>query len=169
MKTENRILKLLDKNKAGMNKREMCHFLDCTNKEVTRAIQNLQRSNLLNSEKHPSKSMQSHIYTRSYKRGLYICHYQLGRVRTYLIVRALRNGEYLDAHDVEKRTGIDITTVRQKLCALSNSGEILRIKPQTNKEKTRYKLSNYCSPEKKHFHNAFAALFYGAPIKQVTA
>ena len=145
-------------------------MLDAGKDRTQRAVQNLVRLKLIKGVKHPSMAFNGKFYMRElgFEKAKYICVNRLSKIRDYLIHRALRNGVELTAVQVHEKTGLNINVVRQKLNKMSGNNEILAIKPQNNKNRVLYKQINHCSPEKAHFHNAFAALYYGAKKKRVS-
>ena len=136
---------------------------------MNRAIQNLTRCNLLKAIKHPSIDYNGLFYVRGFKSGKYQCIKQLSKVRNYLILRTLRGGKQLTATQIQEKTGLNIHTVKQKLHKMAKNNEVLSIKSKNQSEKAIYLAIDNSSPEKAHFHNAFAACLHGAKRKRVTA
>ena len=170
MKLENRILQAINKSKSGgLTKKDLMYFTDTTEGKMNRAIQNLTRCNLLQSVKHPSINYSGLFYTRGFKAGKYQCINQLARVRNYLILRSLRGGKQLTASEIQEKTGFNIHMIKQKLSKMAANNEILSIKPKNKREKALYLAIDHCAPEKAHFHNAFAVVYYGAKKKRVRA
>ena len=170
MKLENRILHAVKNSKSGgLTKKDITYFFEISESKANKAIQNLVRCNLLQSIKHPNMVYNGLFYVKGFKSGKYNCIKQTSKVRHYLILRSLRGGKQLTAEQIQEKTGFNISMIKQKLTKMLANNEVLSIRPKNQSEKAVYLSINHCSPEKAHFHNAFASLYYGAKKKRVSA
>ena len=168
MKLENKILHLLAKNQtAGLYHSDICSHLGVNHHEVSRAIQNLDRSSFLDKSKHPNKKMRGVIYRRSLKFGNYASVNRVAQVKKYLIKRIMRSGDQYSIKELHERLPHikrqDITTAISAMLAKSQA---IKHKPES-KGCTKYSLRGYGTLEKNCFHNAFAVVFHGAKRKGI--